>query len=212
MSIKIEAVVEVVAESNSSSKRVETPQSGPSQQEKGKAAPRNVSFAKAVDEKEGENDDDDDRSIDSGDDYVSHGMYRDIIAKGFEKRYPSRLASNKPTYFPIDDPVTRTLTASKCSAKIQEYSITVANAFFAPVTRASLDDIISPALEGDEQSSLTLLAQVSNNMVAIEDMHRDRMLFMDLTSDPSSSATERDFATNFLRNEFTPRVQNKRVP
>jgi hypothetical protein len=45
-------------------------------------------------------------------------------------------------------------------------------------------------------------------MAAIEDMHRDRMLFLDLTSDPSSSATERDFANNVLRNEFTLGVQN----
>ncbi len=35
------------------------------------------------------------------------------------------------------------------------------------------------------------------------------MLFLDLTSDPNSSATERDFANNVLRNEFTPGVQNK---
>ncbi len=46
-------------------------------------------------------------------------------------------------------------------------------------------------------------------MAAIEDMHRDRMLFLDLTSDPGSSATERDFANNVLKNEFTPGVQNK---
>ena len=146
MGSKIEAVAEVVVESNISSKRVEPPESGPSHQEKGKAAPRNVSFAKEVDEKEGENDDDENRGIDSGDDYVSHGMYRGIIAEGFDKRSPSRLAS----YFLIDDPVTRTLTASKYSAKAREYSITVANAFFASVTKASLDDAISAALEGDE--------------------------------------------------------------
>jgi hypothetical protein len=46
-------------------------------------------------------------------------------------------------------------------------------------------------------------------MAAIEDMHRDRMLFLDLIPDTSSSATERDFASNVLRNEFTPGVQNK---
>ena len=206
---KIEAVAEVVAESSSSSRRVEPPQSGPSQQEKGKAVSRSVSFAKGVDEEEDENDEDVYRETDSGDSYVSHCLYRDIISEGFDKRSPSRLAPNKPAYFPIDDPVTRTLTASKYTAKAQEYSITVANAFFASVTRAALDDAISAALEGDEQSALTLLAQVSNNMAAIEDMHRDRMLFLDLTSDPSSSATERDFANNILRNEFTPGVQNK---
>jgi hypothetical protein len=203
---KIEAVEEVVAESNSSNKRVEPPESGPSRQEKGKVAARNVSFAKEVDEKEGETDEDKDRGIDNGDDYVSHALYRGIIAKGFDKSSPSRLASNKPTYFPIDDHVTRTLTASKYSAKAQEHSITVVNVFFASVTRAALDDAISAAPEGDEQSSLTLLAQVNNNMSAIEDMHRDRMLILDLTSDPSSSATERDFANNILKNEFTPGV------
>ena len=41
-------------------------------------------------------------------------------------------------------------------------------------------------------------------------MLRDRMLFLDLISDPnSSSATERDFANNILLNEFTPGVMIK---
>ncbi len=44
-------------------------------------------------------------------------MYRDIVVEGFDKRSPSRLASNKPNYFPIDDPVTRTLVASIYSKK-----------------------------------------------------------------------------------------------
>ncbi len=46
-------------------------------------------------------------------------------------------------------------------------------------------------------------------MAAIEDMHRDMMLYLDLTPDPNSSATERDFAHNILKNELTPGVQNK---
>ena len=113
MGSNFEVVAEVVAETSSGSRRVEPPESGSSHQEKGKAAPRSVSFAKVVDEKKGENDDDDDRGTDSGDDYVSHGLYRDdIIAESFDKKSSSRLASNKPAYFPIDDPVTRTLTAS----------------------------------------------------------------------------------------------------
>ena len=40
-------------------------------------------------------------------------------------------------------------------------------------------------------------------------MHRDRMLFLDLVSDPTSSATERDFANNILYNDLKPGVQNK---
>ncbi len=46
-------------------------------------------------------------------------------------------------------------------------------------------------------------------MVAIKDMHRDRMLFLDLTSDPNPSTTEKDYANNVLRNEINPGVQNK---
>ena len=210
LSSKIESVVEVVANS-SSGRPVEQQSSGPSQQEKGKAAVRGISFAPVVDEQESEEEDADEDNFgsDSTDGYVPHGLYRDIIAEGFEKRSPSRLAANKPAYFPIDDPVTRTLAASKYSAKAQEYSITVANAFFASVTRSALDDAIAAAIEGDQKASLNLLSQVSNNMAAIEDMHRDRMLYLDLTSDPGSSATERDFAHNILKNEFTPGVQNK---
>ena len=108
---KIESVVEVV-ENSSSRRPVELPKSDPPQQEKSKAVARNVSFEKEVDERKEENDDKDDNfGEDNGDDYVSLGLYRDIIAEGFGKRSPSRLAPNKPAYFHIDDPVTKTLAA-----------------------------------------------------------------------------------------------------
>ncbi len=145
-------------------------------------------------------------SAGEGDDYVSHALYRDIIAEGFDKSSPSRSAPNKPTYFPIDDSVTRTLTVSKYSAKALEYSITVANAFYSSVTRAALDNAIAAAIEDDNAVALCLIGQVSNNMAAIEELHRDKMFSLDLTSDPNSSATEQDFANNILRNEFTPGV------
>ena len=45
-------------------------------------------------------------------------------------------------------------------------------------------------------------------MTAIEDMHRDRILYLDLTFELSSSSTERDFANNVLRNDFPPGVLN----
>ncbi len=51
---KTEAVAEVVADISRSMRLVEPPESDPSHQEKEKVAPRNVSFAKGVDEKEGE--------------------------------------------------------------------------------------------------------------------------------------------------------------
>jgi hypothetical protein len=205
---EIRSVVKVVE--SSSEQRVDR-KSGPPQKETEKAAKRSVSF----DIPEDDEDEDNEGSVESinegdcGDDYVSHGYYRDLIAEGFDKRSPSRLALNKPAYFPIDDSVTRTLTASKYSAKAAEYSITVANAFFASVTRAALDDAIAATRDGDTKTASILLKQVSNNMAAIEDQHRDRMLFLDLTSDPNASATEKDYANNILKNDFTPGVQNK---
>ena len=56
--------------------------------------------------------------------------YRHKIGEEFAQRQPSDLASSKPTYFNIDDQVARTLADSKFAAKRQEYSITVAKAFF----------------------------------------------------------------------------------
>ena len=206
---EIRSVVKVVE--SSSEQRNDNNQSDPAQKERGKAAERSVSFD-IKENDEGDNNDENGENTEEvycADDYVSHGYYRDIITEGFDKRSPSRLASNKPAYFPIDDSVTRTLTASKYSAKAAEYSITVANAFFASVTRATLEDAIAATKDGDTKTASILLNQVSNNMAAIEDLHRDRMLYLDLTSDPNASATERDYANNVLKNEFTPGVQNK---
>jgi hypothetical protein len=80
---KVESVAEIVPKS-SSSKRVKPPEIGPSQQEKGKAATRKFSFVRGVDGKEDGNDGndntDDEFGIKSGDDYVSHNLYRGLVA------------------------------------------------------------------------------------------------------------------------------------
>ncbi len=85
----------------------------------------------------------------------------------------------------------------------------MANAFFTSVTRTTVNDAISATNDGNINTAAILLSHVANNMAAFEDMIRDRMLFLDLSSDPNSSATEKDFANNILINEFTPGVQNK---
>jgi hypothetical protein len=78
------------------------------------------------------------------------------------------------------------------------------------VTKAALDDAITADNNGGDPETVSIhLGQVQANMAAIEDMHRDRMMILDLTSDPNSSATERDFANNIFRNDFQPGVQNK---
>ena len=70
-----------------------------------------------------------------------------------------------------------------------------------------MDDAIAANNSGGDPETVSiLLGQVQTNMAAIEDMHRDRMLFLDLTSDPNSSANEKDFANNILRNDFQPRM------
>ena len=92
-------------------------------------------------------------------------------------------------------------------AKASEYSsISAAHAFYAGVTRATLDYDIAATKEGDEKAASILLAHFSNNMAAIEDLHRDKMLFMDLTSDPNGSASERGYVNILLRKKFTPGV------
>ncbi len=84
------------------------------------------------------------------------------------------------------------------------------NAFFASVTKAALDDAIEAKNNGGDPETVPIpLNQVQANMTAIEDMHRDRILFLDLTSDPNSSASEKDYANIILRKEFNPEDQNK---
>ena len=142
--------------------------------------------------------------------YVPHAYYLELIGEGFEKRSPSRMALSKPAYFRIDDPVTRSLTISKYTAKATKHITTVAKHIYVSIAKGALDDAITANNEGkDPDLVATLLGQVHANMVAIEDMHRDRMLYLDLTSDPTSSSTERDFSNNVLRNDFSPGVKNK---
>jgi len=128
-------VVKVVAVAEEQRTKDDNKKSGPAQKETGKAASRNVSFAdleednmEIKDDDNNNDDGNDDDDYDAGD-YVSNSFYRNRIAEGFDKRAPSRLSSSKPSYYPIDDSVTRTLTASKYSAKGAEYIIIVAHAF-----------------------------------------------------------------------------------
>jgi hypothetical protein len=70
-------------------------------------------------------DDDDERATL----FVDHTFYRHKIGEGFIQRQPSELAPSKPSYFNIDDRVTRSLSEAKTSARRAEYTVTVANAF-----------------------------------------------------------------------------------
>ena len=56
------------------------------------------------------------------------------------------------------------------------------------------DAIATNNNEGDPETVAIVLGQVEANMAAIEDMHRDRMIFLDFASDPNSSAIEKDYA------------------
>ncbi len=90
----------------------------------------NVTYGdKREEEDEEQPSDDDDEGV-GEQRFVDHTYYRHKIGEGFAQRQPSNLAPSKPAYFNIDDQVSRTLGDSKHAAKRQEYSITVANAFF----------------------------------------------------------------------------------
>ena len=148
-------------------------------------------------------DDDDDEAL-----YVPHVAYRDMIEEGFERKAPRLLTSNKPAYYAIDDSVTRSLATSKYSAKLTEYSLTVANAFFASVFHSATSDGNAALQWGAIRPAKNIFGQLENSQAVFKDLLRDRMFFLTLTSDPNASATQRDFAHNVLKNEFNPAVQN----
>ncbi len=77
------------------------------------------------------NDDDDDDELATL--FVDHTFYRHKIGEGFIQRHASELAPAKPSYFNIDDQVTRSLSEAKTSTRRAEYTVTVANAFYASI-------------------------------------------------------------------------------
>jgi len=87
--------------------------SAPSPKGKGKTL---IEHGITCDEDEFDNNDDngeDPLEYDDVDDCINHAYYRDMIADEFCNRAPSRLASNKPGIFFIDDPVLRSLVACR---------------------------------------------------------------------------------------------------
>jgi len=89
---------------------------------------------------------------------VDYTFYHHRIEEAFIYRQPSDLAPSKPTYFNIDDLVARSLADSKFDKKRQEYSITVANAFFASVTLEAFEAVNYKA------TVQRLFKQVCNNL------------------------------------------------
>jgi hypothetical protein len=80
---------------------------------------------------------------------VDHTSYRHKIGEGLIQRQPSELAPSKPSYFTIDDQVTRTRTEAKTSARRAEYTITVANTFFASTAHEDQKDDVGALEAGD---------------------------------------------------------------
>ena len=157
------------------------------------------------------NDDEDGSDSEDGDEqrFVDHTYYRHKIGEGFSQRQPSDLAPSKPGYFNIDDQVSRSLSDTKFSAKRQEYQVTVANAFFAAVANEAQKDAIEAFQAGNHTAALKLFKQVSANLKDASDMQGDRMLFLNINSDPGATSKQKSFANDILRNEFTPGVTDR---
>ena len=141
--------------------------------------------------------------------FVDHTYYRHRIGEGFAQRQPSELAASEPAYFNIDDQVARSLADSKFAAKRSEYSITVANAFFAAIAHEAQKDAIRALEEGNYKTAHKLFKQVSRNLGATRDMQGDRMLFLNINSDPGATSKQKSFANDILRNDFHPGVTDR---
>ena len=165
----------------------------------------------AGDEREDEDDEEESSEEDEVGEqrFVDHTFYRHKIGEGFAQRRPSDLAPSKPAYFNIDDQVSRSLADTKFSAKRQEYSVTVANAFFAAIANEAQKDAIEAFQAGNYKTALKLFKQVSANLGASSNMQGDRILFLNINSAPGATSKQKSFANDFLRNEFTPRVTDR---
>ena len=141
------------------------------------------------DKSENEDDEDESDSEEVGEQrFVDHTYYRHKIGEGFSQRQPSDLASSKPGDFNIDDQVSRGLADTKFAAKRQEYQVTVANAFFAAVANEAQKDAIEAFEAGNHRTAIKLFKQVSANLRAAADMQGDRMLFLNINSDPGATS------------------------
>ena len=145
------------------------------------------------------NDDDEDEELPTL--FVNNTFYRHKIGEGFIRRQPSELAPAKPSYFNIDDKVTRNLNEAKTSARRAEYTVTVTNAFFASIARIEA---------GNMKNAMSLLKQVSNNLRATRDMLNDRMSFLNITADLGDTSKQKSFPNDIMRNEqLTSRVEGR---
>ena len=132
-----------------------------------------------------------------------------MIGEGFSQRHPSDLAPSTPAYFNIDDHVARSLADSKFGAKRQEYSITVANAFFTSVIHEAQKNNPQVLEAGNYGAAQRLFKQVCNNLEATRDMQGDQMVFLNINSDPGATSKQKSFANDIMRNEFCPWVTDK---
>jgi hypothetical protein len=128
-------------------------------------------------------------------------------ASANEKR--SDLAPSSPAYFNIDDQVARRLADSKFAAKRSKYSITAADAFFTSFTNETQKDAMQALEAGNYGAAQRLFRQVCNNLEATRDMQWDKMMFLDINSDPGATSKPKSFANDTLRNEFCPGVTDR---
>ena len=133
---------------------------------------------------------------------MDHTFSRHKIGVGFIHRQPSELAPAKPVYINIDDQVTKNLSEAKTSARSAEYTVTVANVFYASIVHEAQNDVVEVLEVGDVKNAMCLLKQVSNNLGATRDTLNDRMLFLDINADPGATSKQKSFDNDILRNEF----------
>jgi len=85
----------------------------------------------------------------------------------------------------------------------------VATSFYASTAHEGQKDVVEALEAGDVKNFVCLLKQVSNHLGATKDMLNDRMIFLSINADPGATSKQKPFANDILRNEFTPRFEDR---
>ena len=136
--------------------------------------------------------------------FVPLSVYRHKIRPGFERHRPLGSGLDRPHYFEIDDPVTRSLSEKKHTARLAEYTTVTAHGYFTACSNEALVDAIRALEHQKPNLAYGLLLQILNSQTVVEDMLRDRRAFLQIVGNPTSDDNKLDYARKLMSSQFNP--------